>query len=300
MTSPQSDHPMREIASTYIVQDRNNQDEMTRLSIQDRMLTKGQGGPLDGVADPTTLRSILDVGCGTGDWLMETARTYPMIEKLAGGDISGKMLSYARAKAEAEQLQRRVQFYGMDALRVLEFQTSSFDLINQRLGASWLRTWEWTKLLIEYIRVTRPGGIVRITEMNGLIENTSPALTQLGHISLETFYRSGRLFTPTSDGLTGHLVRLMTQHGFRNIQTKTHIIILRAGTEMGQYFYEDVAIGYRVALPFFQKWTNVPSNYQEIYQQALEEMRQPDFVATWTLLTVCGTPPMGKQHLLRR
>jgi ubiquinone/menaquinone biosynthesis C-methylase UbiE len=299
MTSPQRDHPMREQPSAYMIMDRDNQDEMTRLEIQDKMLTSGMGGPLPELADPTTLRSVLDVGCGAGYWLMETARTYPMIEQLVGGDISSKMLSYARARASASQLDDRVRFQPMDALRVLEFPASSFDLVNHRLGASWLRTWEWTKLLVEYQRVCRPGGIIRITEMNGL-ESNSPALMQLGDICLKTFYHSGRLFTPTSDGLTGHLMRLMTQHGIKHIQTRVHTLVLRAGTAPGQHFYKDMSLFYRVALPFFHKWTRVPRDYQEIYQQAKKEMQQPDFVATWTLLTVYGTTPMDGQRLLMR
>ena len=66
--------------------------------------------------------------------------------------------------------------------------------------------------------------------MNGLIENNSPALTELGNMSLKAFYHSGRLFTPDSDGITGHLVRLLTQHAFENIQTRVHTIVLQAGT----------------------------------------------------------------------
>jgi ubiquinone/menaquinone biosynthesis C-methylase UbiE len=299
MTYPK-DSELKENPSTYIVQDRSNQEEMTRLEIQDKMLTEGQGGPLPELADHSCLQRVLDVGCGTGGWLMETARAYPAIEELFGGDISSKMLSYARAKAKAQHLELRVQFQGMDALRVLEFRDSFFDLVNQRLAASWLRTWEWTKLLLEYQRVLRPGGIARITEMKGLIENNSPALTQLGNISLEAFYRSGRLWTPDSDGVTSQLERLMTQHAFENIQTRVHILVLRPGTNACQNFYEDVAIGYRVALPFFHKWVQVPSQYQEIYQQALKEMQQPDFVATWTLLTVWGTTPLDRRRLYMR
>ena len=268
MSVPQNEYPIKEHPSAYFVRDRDNQDDITRLELQDQMLTAGMGGPLPELTDHSFLQSVLDVGCGTGGWLMEMARTYPTIEKLVGVDISSKMLSYARAKAEAELLHHRVQFQGMDALRVLEFPASSSDLINHRLGASWLRTWEWTKLLVEYRRVLRPGGIARITEMNGLIENNSPALTQLGNISLKAFYHSGRLWTKDPDGVTGHLVRLLKQHTFENIQTRVHTIILRAGTPSGQHFYQDVALGYRVALPFFHKWVNVPSQYQEIYQQA--------------------------------
>jgi ubiquinone/menaquinone biosynthesis C-methylase UbiE len=273
---------------------------MTRLELQDKMLTLGQGGVLPELADPSVLRRVLDVGCGTGGWLRETARTYPRIERLFGGDISDTILAHARTQAESLGQGSRVQFQAMDALRVLEFSGSFFDLVNQRLGASWLRTWEWKKILLEYQRVLRPGGIVRITEMNGLIENNSPALTQLGKISLEAFYRSGRLFTPQSDGLTGQLVRLMTQHGFENIQTRVHSLVLRAGTSACQNFYENIVIGYHVMLPFFERWVRVPSDYQDIYQQAKKEMQQPDFVATWRLLTVWGTKPMNGQHLLMR
>ena len=65
-----------------LVLDRSNQQEMTRLEIQDRMLTNSMGGVLPEVADPSLLRRVLDVGCGPGGWLFETARTYPTIEQL--------------------------------------------------------------------------------------------------------------------------------------------------------------------------------------------------------------------------
>lgn len=283
--------PLREHPSTYFVQDRSSRDEMARLEVQDKMLTVGMGGVLPGLTDYSHLRRVLDVGCGTGGWLMEMARTYPGIERLVGADVSSKMLTYASTRAEAECLYDRVRFQTMDALRILEFSPGYFDLVNQRLGASWVRTWEWTKLLSEYQRVTRPGGIIRITEMNACIESNSPALTKINNIVLETSYRSGRLFTPCSDGITRELAHLMVQHGIRDVQTRVHTVICRAGTVEGESFYEDMAYGLRGSLPFLQKWTNVPSNYSELCKQVLEEMQQPDFVATWTLLTAWGIKP---------
>jgi ubiquinone/menaquinone biosynthesis C-methylase UbiE len=260
------------------------------------MLTTSMGGVLPELDDPTLLRRVLDVGCGTGGWLMETARTYPTIEKLVGGDISGKMMTYVRSQPEAQSLEGRVEFRTMDALRVLDFPPASFDLVNQRAGVSWLRTWEWSRILLEYQRVTRSGGIIRITEPN-MVESNSPALTKLCNIAFEANYHSGRFFAARGDGATCELVRLMTQHGIQDVQTRVHMLVYPVGTEAGQYFYEDMLRMFRVMLPFLQKWTSVPNDYEEIYQLALKEMLQPDFVATWTWLTAWGIRP-DEENLL--
>ncbi len=47
-------------------------------------------------------------------------------------------------------------------------------------------------------------------------------------------------------------------------------------------------------LPFLRKWTRVPDDYEEIYQQMLSEMQQPDFVATSSYLTARGDKPRKK------
>jgi ubiquinone/menaquinone biosynthesis C-methylase UbiE len=281
--------PQREQPSTYFVQDRSNQEEMDRLEIQDKMTTAGMGGVLPEQPDPTRFRRVLDVGCGTGCWLLETAKTYPTIEKLFGADISDKMLSYARAKAHSQGVENRVQFQVMDALRMLEFPEASFDLVNQRAAFSWLRTWEWEKLLLEYQRVTRPGGIIRITEPHTWSGGNSPALTKLCDILLLAMHRAGHLFTANHDGMTRELARLMTEYGIEDVQTRLHSLVYRAGTAEFHYFYEDMVRFYRVAVPFLSKWTDVPSDYQEIYQQALKEMQEPDFFTTVTLVTAWGT-----------
>jgi ubiquinone/menaquinone biosynthesis C-methylase UbiE len=285
--------------STYVVQDREDIGEMRRLEIQDDLVTTGMGGVLPEQADPTLLRRVLDVGCGTGGWLMEVARTYPMIERLVGVDVSSSMLAYVRQKAEIQSLEGRVQFETMDALRILPFPANFFDLVNQRFGASWLRHWDWRKILLEYRRVCRPGGVIRITESEIPLSN-SPALTQLCDIGLSAFYHSGRFWTRTSDGVTHELTRLLTQHAIGDVHSQAHTLVIGAGTEGIGPFYEDMALGFRLLLPFFHRWTRVPIDYQDIYQQALKEMRQSNFEATWRLVTAWGTKPLYGEPLLMR
>src|SRR5579884_3798709 len=189
-------NPRREHPSTYLVQDRDNQEEFTRLQLQDQMITERMGGILPEQPDPTVFKRVLDVGCGTGGWLIETAKAYPEMMQLFGIDISGKMLNYARAQAKEQQVSDRVEFLVMDAVRMLEFPTHFFDLVNTRFAVSFLRTWEWPKLLQEAQRVSKPGGIVRFTEIDFAAESNSPALNRLHHLGIQAMHQSGHYFTP--------------------------------------------------------------------------------------------------------
>lgn len=290
MTS--SKEPRREHPSTYPVQDRSNEEELARLHIQDQMLTTSMGGPLPEQENPTSLRKVLDVGCGTGDWLIETAKAYPEISLLIGADVSARMVAFAREQARSQQVADRVEFHTMDALRMLEFPLGYFDLVNQRLGMSYLRTWDWPRLLQEYQRVTRPGGTVRITELETNAETSSPAMTQLYDVMKNAFVQAGHYFAAEGErsvGVTDHIAPLLHQLGYSNVQTRLHRIEFRPDTQAGQHYTEDMARLFRTNAPFLRKWTRVPSDYDAIYQQALREMQQPDFVAYWNLLTTWAT-----------
>ncbi len=292
---PTPTDPHREQPSTYFVQDRESKEELNRLRILDHTLTAGMGGVLSEQPDPAAFQRVLDVGCGTGGWLIELAKTSPTCTLLVGVDVSLTFVEDARAQAEAEQVSDRVKFRVMDALRMLEFPNNSFDLVNHRLATSWLRTWDWRKLLQEYQRLCRPGGVVRITEYEGMAVSNSPALSRLSELFLQALHQAGHSFTPTNDGVTGELVRLLHQHGLQQVQTRACTLEYPAGTFEGQRFFEDSKLIFRTALPFLRKWTRVPGDYETLYQQMLSEMQQPDFVATWGLLTAWGNASHGAE-----
>lgn len=285
-TDPRREHP-----STYFVQDRENVEELTRMQIQDHLMTASMGGVLPEQPDPTIFGSVLDVGCATGGWLIEAAKAYPTMRELVGIDINSKVVAYARAQAEAERLSDRMQFRTMDALRMLEFPNGSFDLVNQRAGASYLRKWDWPKLLQEYQRVTRAGGVIRITEGDLIVESSSPALSRLFELLLQAFYQAGHVFTPESDGVTSQLAHLLSQYGLTEVETRTHRLQYHAGTAEWHRFFEDMRLIFRTIVPFLRKWSQVPNDYEVIYQQALADMQQPDFVAAAGMLTAWGRKP---------
>ncbi|HTK06813.1 MAG TPA: class I SAM-dependent methyltransferase [Ktedonobacteraceae bacterium] len=279
--------PGREQPSTYFVQDRASQEELSRLQVLDQMFTVGMEGVLSEQPDPTVFPHVLDVACGTGGWLIELAKTTPTCTRLVGIDVSRTFVEYARAQAEAAGVSDRVEFHVMDALRMLEFPDHSFDLVNHRSASSWLRTWDWPKLLQEYQRMVREGGVVRVTEPSWWV-SASPALTRHSALSLQAAHRAGYFFTSTGEGVTSELVRLLELHGLHDVHTHTYHLHYRVGTPEWQYFFENLKFGMRTMVPFLRKWAHVPEDYEELCQQAQSEMQQPDFVANMSLLTAWG------------
>lgn len=281
--------PRKDLASTYMVPDRFNEKEINRLKLQDGLLTRTMGGVLAEHPDPTHIERLLDIGCGPGGWLIETALAYPQIHLLIGIDISPKVIEIASEQARTQQVEKRVEFQTMDALRMLEFPDNFFDLVNQRLAVSWLRTWDWPKLLQECWRVLRPDGILRLTEINGMVKCNSAAQTRLWELLTQSLKRAGAYFTADGTQFDRELERLLEQHGLQQIQVYPQTVEYHGDTSEGRFFAENVKHLFRTIKPYMQKWTRLPDDYEDIYQQAITDATQPDFSATYELFTLCGT-----------
>ena len=216
---------------------------------------------------------------------------------LVGADISIRMVEYARDLAAQQQVSDRVEFHVMDALRMIEFPKGYFDLVNQRMGVGYLRTWDWPGLIQKYQWVTRPGGVIRITEGEILGNTNSPAVNQLSEIACDAFFHAGHTFAKGHQGITHKLGEILHQQGIQNVQTR-RILIDYTAPEMMDMGKENIRILFRTIVPFLQKWSQVPKNYDQIYQQALEEMNQPNFTSEWQMATAWGTNPHQQQKPL--
>lgn len=285
----------QETPSTYFVQDCANEEELTRLQMQDGEITRAMGGKVleQFELDPTAVQSVLDVGCGTGGWLIETAQTYPTIPSLVGIDINARALAYAQKQAARYDVQERVSFRAMDALRVLDFYDQSFDLVYQRFGNSYLRQWDWPRLLNEYWRISQPRGLVLIDEGCLPVESTSPTLTRLFRLISEAFSQAGHfsISFPDQKNVVNSLTRLLEQAGFQNVRTRISTMDYPRGTFEARFFAADMKSLFRTILPFLQKWISVPQDYMDLYQQMLREVQAPDFAAQGQVLTLWGRKP---------
>jgi ubiquinone/menaquinone biosynthesis C-methylase UbiE len=277
---------MAEIASTYVVQDRGNKEELARLVIQGRTVTTAMGGALPEQSDPTVFRRVLDIGCGPGGWIFEAAQAYPEM-KLYGIDISETIISYASKQAEKLQLPTdRVEFLVMDALRKFEFPDDSFDLVNFRFGVSFMRQWDWPKLFGEIQRVLKADGTVRIVEGEVAAESSSVAYAKFYALLRRALFRSGHLFNEEPWGLIGQLPSFLVRYGFQKIQSRQSAIDYRSATATGKAFFEEQVHLFHTMRPFLYRYGCMPEDYDAICQQATKDMQQADFVATNQLHTL--------------
>ncbi len=295
--SSNPDELRRQLPSTYFVRDRTSSDELTRLSLQDELITKGMGGVLPEQPDTPGFKRILDVGCGTGGWLIQAAQTYPHLTRLVGIDANSRMVDYARERAMEEHVEDRVEFQTMDALLILEFPKDYFDLTNARFATSFMRTWNWPKLVSEMQRVTRPGGVIRLSEYERFTSD-DPATIRMCQYAGEAFFSAGHLFTEAKRGenyvectvgVAHDLERLLDQYGVKNIQAHRSVQECPAGTPEGESFAHDLRLGFRGIVPFMHKWRGLPEDYETTFQAMTDAMQQPGYMVSWSVLTAWGT-----------
>src|ERR1700694_1692344 len=191
---PTPDSP--ESGNTYFIHEGGT--ELARLVELDRALSKGFGGLFPEHADASEFLSpfhrVLDVACGSGGWLLELAQLSPHLQ-VEGIDIDPRMTSYAESLARAGGLDN-ASFRVMNALEPLDYPDNYFDLVNGRFLSIFPAT-AWPDLLQELARITRPGGIIRLTEEEDESVTTSPAFEHLTAIFLQALKRSGKAFSPS-------------------------------------------------------------------------------------------------------
>ncbi len=273
--------------NAYVI-DVESAAELARLLHQDRLITKSMGGLLAEQSDIPDIHDILDIACGPGGWVLEIADGYPQI-KVVGIDISQSMIEYARALAKAQKL-KNVEFLVMNALKPLNFPTASFDLVNARFTQGFMPSHAWPALLQECLRVCRPGGIIRLTEIEAAITN-SPASEKLAGMLTLALKKAGRSLSPEGRhlGIVLMLERFLRDAGCENVQSKAHVLSYSAGMEAHNGWYQNSLVGAQLLKPFFIKMqVTTQEEFDQLYEQMLRELEAEWFCGIEFFLTAWG------------
>lgn len=271
-----------------------NAAEMGRLLVQDRLMSETMGGVLaeQDEAEVTQMQAILDLACGPGGWVLDVAHQYPKIA-VTGVDISNIMVRYARAQAWSQGLENAL-FEVVDILKPLPFPDNSFDLVNGRLLTALMPTTSWPVLLSECARVTRPGGIIRLTEADNYGVTTSPAFQRLCELGLQAFQRNGVAFARNSYsmGVVPTLRRFVLQAGYQEVRRKAHAHEFSAGTEAYASTVQSYTLLFELMRPYLLKLDMASEEeLKELQVQMADEAARDDFCALNLLVTTWGRKP---------
>jgi SAM-dependent methyltransferase len=187
----------------------------------------------------------------------------------------------------------------MDVTSLLDFPDASFDMVNARFIMSFMWREAWPKLVEECIRVTRPGGIIRLTETDipGVIGTSSVGLERINVLLARAFYRTGRSFHPDEDGnhlgLFAMLPQFLEQAGCHGIREQAHIINYSAGMEGYTGISRNWEVAMKLIQPFLIKLGLItPSEMDKLYQQMLDEFARESFRGIWFFMSAYGQTPV--------
>jgi SAM-dependent methyltransferase len=283
--------PEQDQSDNSYVLDAENPSEMVRLLDLHRIATKSMGGvfPERDRATMSTIFDVLDIGCGPGGLVHDVARLYPEIE-VTGIDISKRMIAYARAHAQVQQLPN-AHFRVMDALKPLDFPDASFDLVNARTIAGFVPRDGWPKLVAECKRLLRPGGTLRLSEGEWGFTNKY-AHQMLISMAVKALHLAGKGLSPTGRNcdVIPMLPRLLRNAGFHDVQSRAHANDYSFGTEAHDAWYQEDKLTFQLMLPFLKSMKlATQEELDTLYDQAMKEMLADDFCAMAIRLTVWGT-----------
>jgi ubiquinone/menaquinone biosynthesis C-methylase UbiE len=274
--------------STYFF-DPESTAEMARLIEQDRTMTKAMGGPLAGLPDLPSNAQVVDLACGPGSWVLDTAYALPDSE-IAGVDISRTMIDYANARARSQEL-TNASFGTMNITEPLDFSNHSFDLVNARTLFAVLHRNAWQPFLAECTRILKPSGILRLTEPVDIGVTNSAAAERLIAALVETLWKFGYSFSVDgrSFGLLPVLSALMREAGYQKVQIVGSVVEFSANTPAWVDFYNNYRVTLLQSKPLFLKGGVITEEeFDQCYQQMFIDMNLPDFRALATFASVIG------------
>ena len=279
--------------STYFIHD--SAAELARLVEQERALARALGGLLPEHSDQSAFlapfQRVLDAACGSGGWVLELAWMYPHLQVM-GFDIDARMIAYANTQAEVGGLDN-ASFQVMDARMPLDYPDNFFDLVNARwLGG--IGPDKWISTIQEFLRITRPGGIIRLTETETFSLTNGSAFERLTSMFSQALKRAGLSLSPDgrSYGITPMLGRFMRDAGCQNIQRKPFVIDWSAGMEAHESISKDIKVLIKLLQPFLiNTGVTTQEESDHLYREAEIEMLSDDFCALWNFLTVWGEKP---------
>ncbi len=234
--------------------------------------------------DVSGIHHVLDVACGSGEWAIGVARANPHMQ-VVGIDNNAQLIEEAQKKAQGVT---NISFRYADPFDPRDLTDSAFDVVNARFLVGLLPLEAWPTFVQTCLRLTRRGGIVRLTEGDIPISN-SPALERMNELLSRALWPAYHIF-PTGENLviTPLLRRLLRQADCQDIQKAAYVTNFSTGMQAHDAVMHDLAATYRQAQSLLVLGGTSPEEVEQQYQRMLAEMQADNFCGVAFYLTVWG------------
>lgn len=274
--------------NTYFIDPKNPAD-VARLNQQGHLLDKYTDTvPQEFV--PWENKRVLDLACGPGGWALKVARKFPRVH-VVGLDINDLMIAYANAQAEVQE-QDRAHFYVANILKPLDFPDGSFDFVNARFLQSLMKTTAWDSLVKECFRLTKPGGIICLTETGARTVLPSPCQVRFNHLLNRAFWHAGMSFSEDDSSVSPLLKQFARNAGYRVLKEVPYLLNLSYGTEFYQPWLEGARTTLQLIKPFIlEHFPAATDELDSIIEGVLQEMALEQYREHWFITSVIGQKP---------
>ena len=242
-------------------------------------------------ADLSAIRRVLDIASGRGAWTISAAQAHPEVQ-FVGIERSPQLVERARASASMHHLEN-VSFTVMDPFGSLDLPDASFDLVNARYLVSQLSAEAWPQALRAFVQLSRPGGIIRLTETD-LPISSSTAYAQMGALISQALFRTKCSFSPTGRllSMTPVLKQLLQDAGCQQVRSVVSEVNFSAGMPAYEELTQDIIQTYRLVQPFLvAAAVTTQQEVEHLYQRMLTELASERFDAVAFSLIAWGTRP---------
>ncbi|RIA92643.1 S-adenosyl-L-methionine-dependent methyltransferase [Glomus cerebriforme] len=214
---------------------------------------------------------ILDVGCGSGSWLLEVARMYPN-NQYFGVDIAPLF--------PTNGLPENVHFVMGNILNGLPFLCETFDFVHQRFLVRNFNTRNWQMAIKELTRVAKPGAQIELMEMDLITYNQGPTTKKLFEAFLAAMHSRG--ISPTIKAILKRT--LISNKSLENIDMNSMNGLLRQWD--GIEFFENGIEIFKLMKRINSEFMSVPSSeYDEMLETYHREIFENEtYVKTYRFM----------------
>jgi len=232
----------------------------------------------------------LEVGCGSGAVTRVMAKVSSPA-RATGVDQSPDRLAEARRLAEQHRLD--IEFIEGDAFH-LPFARGHFDFAWSRFLLQYLPHPE--RAVAELVRVTRPGGIVTVADLDGQIEQFHPLAKSMRRDLDEVL----RLLSQTGfDPRLGRkLHHMFLGAGLRNLRVRVTPYQVYAGP-LGESEFANWRTKFETTKDLLIRKTGARKRWTRFCERFIEQLQSPDLFYYCTMIQVCGTVPESKRRATR-